>query len=177
MPILTPNIMMFGQPNHVPEEDPDDIEDTNMRRRARFLENCKQKIWSRWNNEYLRGLRERHNLIHNGKSNNIAIGDVMLIKGDARNRAKWNYGIVTKLISGRDGVVRGVKLRAGKDHLERAVQHLYPMELRCDISDRPSIALNVHAPSFRPNREAATISKIRTKEHLELEDSVPIVEY
>ena len=88
----------------------------------------------------------------------------------------WKYGIVTKLISGRDGVIRGAKLRAGKDHLERAVQHLYPMELRCDIYEKPTTQLNAHAQTFRPKRNAAAISAILTKEQLELESNVPMVE-
>ena len=41
-------------------------------------------------------------------------------------------GIVEELITGRNGVVRGAKVRAGKSHLERAIQHLYPLELTCD---------------------------------------------
>ena len=36
-------------------------------------------------------------------------------------------------IAGRDGSVRAVRLRAGKKHLERAVQQLYPLELSCDM--------------------------------------------
>ena len=126
MPILTPNVMMFGQHNCVPDEDPDDIDDRDLRN----LQNCKNNIWNRWRNEYLRGLREQHNLSHKEKPTVLNVGDVMLIKGESRNRAKWKIGIVTKLIIGRDAIVRGAVLRAGRDHLERAVQHLYPMELQ-----------------------------------------------
>ena len=41
-------------------------------------------------------------------------------------------GIVDELITGRDGVARTAKLRAGKSHLQGAVQHLYPLEVSCD---------------------------------------------
>ena len=37
-------------------------------------------------------------------------------------------GIVVKLFQGRDGVVRAVRLRAGKSCLGRAVHHLFPLE-------------------------------------------------
>ena len=57
----------------------------------------------------------------------------MLIKGEEKNRSKWKMGIVTSLITGRDGEVRGATLRAGRAYLERGVEHLYPMELHCDI--------------------------------------------
>ena len=72
----------------------------------------------------------------------------MLIKGDMRNRAKWKIGIVTKLITGRDGVVRGATLRTGKNLFERAVQHLYPLELNCNVREESN--LNACAPRFIP---------------------------
>ena len=63
-------------------------------------------------------------------------------------------GIVEELITGRDGVVRGAKLRAGKSHLERAIQHLYPLELTCDRQTKgPGNELNPDATEFAPQRE------------------------
>jgi hypothetical protein len=74
----------------------------------------------------MRALHERHNLTHNGKERELRNGDVMLIKGDEKNRRLWKIGIVEQLIPGRDGVVRGVRLRAGKSFMERPIQFLYP---------------------------------------------------
>ena len=63
-------------------------------------------------------------------------------------------GIVDDLITGRDGVVRGAKLRAGKSYLERAIQHLYPLELTCDRqTEGPGNELNPDAAEFAPQRE------------------------
>ena len=133
LPVLTPNSMMFEQSNLLPEEDIESIEDGNLRKRARYLRRCKDALWSRWSGEYVKGLRERHNLNHKTKQLSIKPGDVVLITSDERNRGKWNIGVVVKLIKGRDGVVRAVRLRAGKSFIERAVQQLCPMELSCDI--------------------------------------------
>jgi hypothetical protein len=88
-------------------------------------------LWSRWTNEYVRSLREWHNLKHKSKSLSLKVGDVVLIRSDQRNRGKWNIGIVVKLIKGRDGVIRAARLRAGKSI---AIQQLCPMELSCDIT-------------------------------------------
>ena len=78
----------------------------------------------------------------------------MLIKEDERNRGKWKMGIVEELITGRDGVVRGAKLRAGKSRLERAIQHLYPLKLTCDRQTKgPGHELNPDAAEFAPQRE------------------------
>lgn len=58
----------------------------------------------------------------------------MLIKEDERNCGKWKIGIVDQLVAGLDGVVRAAKLRAGNSNFERALQQLYPLELKCEQS-------------------------------------------
>lgn len=55
-----------------------------------------------------------------------------MITSEDKNRGKWKVGIITELIKGYDGVVRGAKLSTGTSHLERAVQQLYLLELPCD---------------------------------------------
>ncbi|KAK3752127.1 hypothetical protein QZH41_019249, partial [Actinostola sp. cb2023] len=105
LPLLTPNVMIYGEPNLIPEMDADSLDDTDLRNRAKYLRRCKDVLWSRWTKEYVRSLRERHNLKHNTKELDLKIGDVVLIQSDERNRGKWNIGIVDKLIEGRDGVV------------------------------------------------------------------------
>ena len=109
-----------------------------------------------WSSEYVRRLRERHNLKHPGKPCTLAVGDVVILKSEDKNWGKWPLGIVQELYPGRDGVVRAVKLRSGKNFLERAVQHLYPLELSSDsVACAPSRVLNADATVFRPRRQAA----------------------
>ena len=107
------------------------------------------------------------------------MGDVVIIKGDERNRAHWKTGIVEKLIEGKDKVVRGVRLRAGKDHLERAVQHLYPLELCCDRRNNQSdVSGNEkqHDETRRPTRNAAAIARIMIEDQAIDENAVPQIE-
>ena len=113
----------------------------------------KDAMWSRWTAEYLRALRERHRLKHGDKKCSIAVGDVVIIKSSERNRNSWPLGIVERLIEGRDGAVRGARMRAGRSH----IQHLYLLELSCEREDvrRNNIALNPAAPGFRHRRDAA----------------------
>ena len=57
----------------------------------------------------------------------------------------WRLGIVEEPIVGCDRIMRAVRLRAGKKHLEQAVQQLRPLELSCDMlkdSAAPSPMLN-----------------------------------
>ena len=157
MPTLTPSILVHGEPNIIPEEEADAIEDKDLRKRARYLRRCKDLLWSRWTVEYIRSLRERHNLKHKTNRMDCKEGDVVIIKSDERNRGKWKIDIVVKLIQGRDGIPRAARLRAGKTYLERPVQFLYPLELSCDlrtIAEEPT--LNPGGIEFRPRRKAAT---------------------
>ena len=158
LPVLTPCAMIFGQPRLVPEESTE--EDADLRERVKHLRRCKEVLWNRWSGEYLKSLRERHNMKHKSKQMNIKLGDVVLIQDAERNRGKWNMGIVVKLFQGRDGVVRAVRLRAGKSYLERAVQHLFPSELSCDQEQRvrEDPSLNPRAREFRPVRRAAAVA-------------------
>ena len=168
LPILTPHSLLFGQPNALLELEPHCIEDGELRKRAKYLRRCKEAVWKRWTGEYLKGLRERHRLKNPGKPENPIVGEVVLIKSDDKNRGKWKVGIVTELIKGRDGVVRGAKLRTGTSHLERAVQQLYPLELSCDRpgdGDRPpTTELRIEAPAFRPSRDAAVAARLRMED-------------
>ena len=86
-----------------------------------------------------------------------------MIKGEERNRGLWRIGIVEKLIQGRDKVVRGARLRAGKSYLERSVQHLFPLELSCDhaidVKREHCLGCTEHAPEFRPKRKTAEAAR------------------
>jgi len=101
-------------------------------------------------------LRERHNLNHKRKSFEVAVGDVVVIKAEEKNRNKWLMGVVEQVYPGRDGVVRAVEVHTATGKLERPIQHLYPMELSCDRS-KP-LELNPLAETFRPRCQAAAVA-------------------
>ena len=99
---------------------------------------------------------------HRGQTTPLAKIEVVIIEDEERNCNKWTIGFVEDLISGRDGIVRAAKLRAGKRTLERAVQHLYPLELSCDRENvQTPPQLNPEAPTFRPRRDAAVAAPHR----------------
>ena len=170
LPMLTPNVLLFGQPNLLPEMGPDRMEEADLRKRAKYLLRCKEVLWSRWTREYVKALRERHNLIHKTKSMSVKAGDIVLIKGEERNRGKWKLGVVDTPIPGRDGVVRAVRLKAGKSFLERPIQHLYPLELTCDMSAKRGTPLNAKAQVFRRTRQAAAVAQERIRAMMNAED-------
>ena len=71
------------------------------------------------------------------------------------------------LIKGRDGVVRGAKVRTSKGSLESPIQQLYPLELTSVT--KPNYVLNPEAPEFnaRPRRDAAVATAARIQEIVE----------
>ena len=111
-----------------------------------------------------------------------AIGDVVIIKGEEQNRNLWRLGLVTELFKGKDRILRAAKIRYGKSELERAVQHLYPMELLCDWKYNDYIETNEVneddqvQESRRSKRTAATVAKIKIRDNIKDEQGVPTVE-
>ena len=162
-PANLPNSMLFTPPTYLPELKAHYEEDLDLRKRTKFLKRTKDQMWRRWTNEYMRALRERHRLKHQAKDNNITVGDVVIIKSGDTNRNHWPLGIVERLIEGKDRVVRAVRLRSGRNRLERAIQHLYPLEISCDITrDEEAEQLNpTHldskARAFVPKRKAGSM--------------------
>ncbi|XP_046844834.1 uncharacterized protein LOC124438683 [Xenia sp. Carnegie-2017] len=170
-PVLTPNKLLHINPNDLPEVKPHHQESTDLRKRAKQLKKYKDQMWRRWTQEYIRGLREHHKQRNGGKQSDYPNhGDVVTIEGEERNRNMWKIGILEDLIRGRDGVVRGVRLRTAKGRLERAVQQLYPLELSCDLD--PKGELNPAAPESqpKPRRDAAVAAEVTMQQHVETEE-------
>ncbi|XP_015766536.1 PREDICTED: uncharacterized protein LOC107345348 [Acropora digitifera] len=161
LPLITPNRMQFIATTVLPESEPH-RELRDLRKRAKYLKRCKADMWKRWTKEYLRGLRERHNLKRDGKLITLAVGNVIIIHSEDRSRGKWPLGIIEALYTGRDGVIRGAKLRARGGHNDRPVNQLYPLELMCDrTSLTPQTQLNPNIPEFRPARDSAVAANMR----------------
>ena len=68
------------------EEASDNIDEYELSKRSRYAQKCKEKAWTRWTSEYLKALREQHNLKHKSYEIQISKGDVVLIKSDEKNR-------------------------------------------------------------------------------------------
>ena len=90
LPVLT-NSLMFHRPNHIPTPDYQDIKEINLRKTAKQIEKCKDMMWKRWTNKYVRELRGRHNLKHNNKQFSLKEGDVVIIGSGECNWNKWKF--------------------------------------------------------------------------------------
>ena len=101
--------------------------------------------------------RERDNLIHKEKLVKINISDVLMIKGDEKNRGEWNIEIIENIFMGKDNVNRSLRIHTGKRVIERPIELLYPVELHCNSktttkNTQDGKTLNVNAEEFQPKR-------------------------
>ena len=105
-----------------------------MRTLARKVESTKDYFYKRFEKEYLLSLQERcySNRIENECT--LVIGDVVLIKEENKSRMLWRKGLVTKLIKGKDNLIRGAELKVYQPslskctHINRPLQLLVPFE-------------------------------------------------
>ena len=165
LPVLTPNSMLHTQPTYIPELEKHHIEEKDLRKRAKHLLKCKQAMWNQWSREYVRGLREQHRLTRPKSVKHPNVGDVVIVKEDQKPRNTWKLAVVKHLVTGRDGVIRAAKLKTagGNTYLERAVQHLFPLELHCekDIPTRLGPDVQEFQPRRKRNAAAAAALRIR----------------
>ena len=97
---------------------------------------CKRTAQKRRLQGYLKSLRKRHfaSKIYN-MQNNSKPDDGVINKISKKNHEKQIAGAVNKLFYGQDRKQHVTELLVGKCKVERAIQHLYLLELLCDINE------------------------------------------
>ncbi|XP_065668049.1 uncharacterized protein LOC136088288 [Hydra vulgaris] len=132
--VLTPNVLMRGRPAVLLEEDIDLItRDDCALRRIKFVKSCKNHLRKRWMNEYVHAMEERQQVRE--KRGNVKlpeVGSMVLIKDDVKDKALLNIGRIENNIKGKDGVIRGFKIRLGNGYvIERPIQLVCDLEMGC----------------------------------------------
>ena len=107
----------------------------NLSKRFLYLTKTLSQFWNRWRREYLPDLREVHRM-NTRSSAEVKTGDVVVIQDDNVKRGMWKTGIIEEVIKGKDGNIRGAKVRKigkGKPEiLSRPLQKLFPLEIACE---------------------------------------------
>lgn len=182
---LTPSHLLVGYrlltlPDPPTLEDPD-YSPEGLTRRVNHLSRTLQHFWNRWKREYLLELREYHRTREEkGSTYIVSEGDVVTVYDEGHPRGLWRLGRIESLVYGADGVVRGVFVRVmskkGRpESLRRPLQHIYPLEVRCEPTAEepddvetntkpgdPSLETNECATNLgRPTRIAAAQARDR----------------
>ena len=111
--VLTPNILLRGKPAILMEEDIENIDESSTVKRLKFLKRCKEEINKRWTNEYIHALEERMKKQYQTETTLPAIGSIVLLKDDVKNKGQWRIGRIQEYIKGKGEVVRRFKLKIG----------------------------------------------------------------
>ena len=131
--VLTPNVLMWGQNAHEIEETETEEDGDEVSKLHKRLKEVKQHVWKRWKHEYIHSLLESHRV--NRKTSPVPdIGEILLVVGNEKNRAKQKKERVMHHVRGRDGVIRGVILRHKGHHIERPLSLVCPLEIKGPVA-------------------------------------------
>ena len=129
---LTPSHLMYGRnimKRNILSSPPTADEQANPSKRIRHVKSLLQHFWKRFASEYICSLRERdHAKRRITPSNELKVGDVVLVHQKNLTRTSWPLGKVTRLVS-TNGSVRGAELRTETGSIKRPVHLLYPLEM------------------------------------------------
>lgn len=123
---LTPNHFLHGQVGGQFAPDSVDQTEFNPRKRWRRIQELVRHFWHRWLREWLPGLNSRQKW--NKKHRDIQEGDIVLVVATDTPRGQWPLGRILETTHGRDGHVRVVKVKVGKNVYSRSVTRICPLE-------------------------------------------------
>ena len=113
---LTPNKLLYGH-NINTEVTDNQYEKINeesaldLTKRSIYMKKLFEHFKSRWENEYLRKLREHHHYNKNKKYVlHPSVENVVIIHEDLLKRCDWRIGKIIELIKSKDGKMRSAKV-------------------------------------------------------------------
>ncbi|KAK7922691.1 hypothetical protein WMY93_009593 [Mugilogobius chulae] len=116
--ILTPATLLTQKTGVLPPPHGDFNEKDLLRQQWRRVQSLANSFWNRWRKEYLSTLQSRRKW-HSTRPN-LQQGDVVLLKDPLAKRNQWPMGVIEKVHSSSDGLVRKVEVKVVKDgHVTR----------------------------------------------------------
>nr|CAD2191417.1 unnamed protein product [Meloidogyne enterolobii] len=111
------------------KDDPNYFEQSNSREslidKYKNAVSAAEWFWKEWKKSYLLALREKHVNCAKKPQLRPEEGDVVIIEDKNAPRNLWKLGKITEILS-----VRTAKVRVGNKEFERAIKHLYPLEVK-----------------------------------------------
>ena len=129
--IITPNHLIYGRSINDTYKQNSNVKEVDNDKRAKYIQTLLNHFWKRWNDEYLKELRE-YNYSNNRKRSEPKINDVVLVEEDKVRRNKWRFGKVIEVIKSKDGEIRSAIVQTHTEkgtlsELKRPVNKLYPL--------------------------------------------------
>lgn len=120
--VLTPGHFLIGRPfTTIPEPSLLHTKD-NLLDRYQRVQKAVQGFWQRWSQEYLHRLQQRPKW--RTTNENMAKGQLVLVKEDNLPPSKWCLGRIIDIFPGNDGQVRVVSLRIRHNIVKRPIHKL-----------------------------------------------------
>lgn len=124
---LTPSHFLIGTNlTALPEPNYEHLKESYLSRWQNIQKRI-QGFWKIWSKEYITSLQQKPKWQH--VSNNMQIGDLVLIQEDNMPSSRWAMGRVIKLHPGKDGLVRVVTLKTQGGELDRPIVKLVKLTI------------------------------------------------
>ena len=137
--IVTPNHLLTGKPQQLVPP-PGNFTSTEVygKERWRKTQQIAEEFWKDWSLHYLSNITKRQRWEQ--RSEEIKVGDVVLVMEESTIRSQWRTGIVEEVLQSKDGLARTARIRMATaklnkkgvlteppTFLERPVQKLVPI--------------------------------------------------
>ena len=96
------------------------------RRKWKQVQALQSTFWSRWVKEYLPSLTKRP--CWRDRKPNYAVGEMVLVQEEDSKRGKWPLGRITKVMPGKDGVVRTIEVKTKTGTYKRPAVKIFKLE-------------------------------------------------
>jgi len=106
-------------------------DDAGARSRIKYLElinRLRDEIWRRSKREYLHHLQQLGKW--RGKSANLKMGILILLKDNDLSAIKWAMGRITEMHPGDDGMVRMVTVQTADSRFRRPITRVFPLQVQ-----------------------------------------------
>ena len=124
---ITPNHLLLGKHLNWGAIINTDSTDIFSRKKWKQVQGIRAMFWDRWRKEYLPTLTKRSRWRKHAR--NFKVGDLVLTREDEHvKRGKWPLARITKVLPGKDNIVRVVELKTKDGNYTRPVSCLYKLE-------------------------------------------------
>ena len=159
-PVFTPTTLLRGEAIPILKEDLENVGEEDVSKRIKFVQKSKQHLRKRFMKVYVHALEERQQRAEGNIEKIPNIGAGVLLKSEAKDEALWKLGQVVSRIIGKDGMVRGLKLKQGNGYIvERPLQLVCDLEVGGeDTKWKPNPEAEVFVPRVGPSRRAKEVA-------------------